>query len=84
MNPTTEDRLWQEIRSENLTAYTAMITGHMGLVHRLAWDAKRPDLRDDLQGEGEVALCVGVGQYVEKEPRCRFSTSYIPASAPRR
>lgn len=84
MNPTTESRLWLQIRANNLTAHHAMITGHLGIVYHLAREYKCGrswDERQDLVSVGFEKLILATRAYAASfadsggtRPGCRFST----------
>jgi len=78
MNKELELNLWNSIKNNSLRATHAMVTGHMGLVYRLAHNLKPPqkngDCLEELISEGYVALCESVDQFLDRNPDCNFST----------
>lgn len=77
MNPTTESRLISQVRSNNATAYTAFVTGHLGMVFDLAkrhCNGDDTEMLQELTGEGELALCEAAKKFPHEALPCRFST----------
>jgi RNA polymerase sigma factor (sigma-70 family) len=82
MKKEQEEHYLNLVRDNNLTAYHAFITAHMRMVYKLAhqYTPKRDDHRitfEELVGDGNLALCESLHQYVEKytnNPDCKFST----------
>lgn len=75
MQPTTEACLLEAIRHANATAYTAFVTGHLGMVHSLAKRiAGRGNGLDELVATGRVVLCEEARLFAEHRHECRFST----------
>lgn len=78
MDTAREHRLWGDIRAGNMTALSAMATGHMGIVHYLAQryvnDGDPPDVLEELVGEGMLALAESERAFAADELGCKFST----------
>ncbi len=77
MNPTTESRLISQVRCDNATAYTAFVTGHLGIVFDLAkrhCNGDGVEMLQELVGEGELALCEAAKNFPRESLSCRFST----------
>lgn len=77
MQPTTESRLLAQIRVDNGTAYTAFITGHLGMVYNLARRVAHGtsgELADELAVIGQSILLQEAHVFAANSLNCRFST----------
>lgn len=77
MDIDTQADLVTQIRANNMTAWTAFVTAHLGMVYDLAkvyTNGGGQEQFNDLVGDGELALCEAGREYVEQDIDCRFST----------
>jgi len=85
MDKNREAALWCQIRAGNMTALSAMATGHIGIVHKLAQihtgDTDNEEVTEELISEGSVALVEAENEFAELDLPCCFSTYlYIRAN----
>jgi len=75
MNPSAEADLWSLIALGNVTARDQMILSHQSIVTKTAGQYVNGGGQtqfEELQGEGNLALCESIVLYMEKDPACRF------------